>query len=141
MRKRHESGFTLIELMIVAGIIAIIAAVAYPAYTAQVKQTRQTEMQGYLTDLSASLEAYRTQNFSYDGATVADLNTNAANSNHYNVQLNILNAGTAYELTATPINQQQGAGHMMRDSQGRTCVDKTSDTSCDLTDITQRWSK
>ena len=141
MKQRSQTGFTLVELMIVLAIVALIAAVAYPAYTAQVQRTRMAEMQGYMTDLAASLEAWKSQNFSYDGATIAALSTQIENSNHYNVVLNIENNGTTYEMRATPINTQTGAGHMRRDSQGRTCVDLGNDSACDLADVDQRWSK
>ncbi|MBV5274160.1 MAG: prepilin-type N-terminal cleavage/methylation domain-containing protein [Lamprocystis purpurea] len=40
-RARFRPGFTLIELMIVVGIVAILAAIAYPSYQSQIRKTRR----------------------------------------------------------------------------------------------------
>ncbi len=41
---KKQSGFTLIELMIVVAIVAILAAVALPAYQNYTKKAKMTEL-------------------------------------------------------------------------------------------------
>ena len=41
---KKQSGFTLIELMIVVAIIAILAAIALPAYQSYTKQARYSDL-------------------------------------------------------------------------------------------------
>jgi type IV pilus assembly protein PilE len=63
--KPAESGFTLIELMIVVAIIAILAKVAFPAYTDSVKKGKRAEARAALTNLLQQEERYMTQMNAY----------------------------------------------------------------------------
>ncbi len=69
--KKSQSGFTLIELMIVVAIIAIIAAIAIPALVNSRKSANEAAAIGALRNMSYSQEQYRTRLGSY--ATLAEL--------------------------------------------------------------------
>lgn len=44
---KRQSGFTLIELMIVVAIVAILAAIALPAYQSYTKKAKFSEVIGF----------------------------------------------------------------------------------------------
>lgn len=70
-----QSGFTLIELMIVVVVIAILAAVAYPSYISSVVKTKRAAAEGCVTQYSTAMERFYTANLRYD----QDIAAGAAN--------------------------------------------------------------
>ena len=70
MKKRSRAGFTLIELMVVAIIVAILAAVAIPLMSANKKRAMATEGEAGLGSVRTALRAM----FAESGAYNLDLN-------------------------------------------------------------------
>jgi type IV pilus assembly protein PilA len=58
-----DSGFTLVELMIVVGIIGILAAIAIPAFTRYTKKSRTAEAVGHLNKMWAGSVSYYMTDF------------------------------------------------------------------------------
>jgi type IV pilus assembly protein PilE len=56
--KRHEAGFTLIELMIVVAVIAILVSVAYPSYTRYMTRMHRAQAQSYLMQVAQRQHQY-----------------------------------------------------------------------------------
>lgn len=119
--RRQESGFTLIELMIAAGIIAILAAIALPTYTQYTKRAYRGDAKTALLNDAQYLERNFTQSNCYhqydsnnDGTcdtAIALPHTQSPNEGNavYNISATTLTA-TTYTLTATPINPGPMAG-------------------------------
>ena len=57
-RPKSDSGFTLIELMIVMVIIGILTAIAVPAYTANVKHAREAVLREDLHTMRSAIDSY-----------------------------------------------------------------------------------
>ena len=56
MKNKQCRGFTLIELMIVVGIVGILASVAFGYYGNQVIASKRTDGRQAMTATAASLE-------------------------------------------------------------------------------------
>jgi type IV pilus assembly protein PilE len=68
---RSQKGFTLIEVMIVAAVIAILAAVAYPSYIDQMRKSQRAEGKAALMRAAQLLERSFTQNGAYPSGAAA----------------------------------------------------------------------
>jgi general secretion pathway protein G len=61
-RTRGESGFTLLEMVIVLTILAILAAGTYPLLRNSVKRERETELRESLRQLRKAIDDYKRYN-------------------------------------------------------------------------------
>jgi len=108
-------GFTLIELMITAAIVAILAAVAYPAYTSHVRKAHRAAAQTYLMDLAQKQVQYLLDNRAY-ASTEAALGATAPTdvSTNYNITVAPLTGPPpTFLLTAAPKSGSAQAGDVV----------------------------
>ena len=103
--KKHEQGFTLIELMIVVVIIAIISAIAYPSYQNSVRKANRADALDTLLDTAQRLERCFTSFGSYDNASCTV--PASINSPHAHYTIAVTPTASTYTLTATPVSAQQ----------------------------------
>jgi type IV pilus assembly protein PilA len=71
---QEESGFTLVELLVVMLILGILAAIAIPAFLNQREKANDADAKADVNTAQQAMETYQTDNAgSYVGATVAGL--------------------------------------------------------------------
>jgi len=63
---RRGRGFTLIELMVVVGIVAILVAIALPSYQDAVRKGKRGQAKSDVIEIAQRAERYRTVNNAYD---------------------------------------------------------------------------
>ena len=68
---KGNSGFTIIELMIVVIIISILVALAYPSYIKYVRKSKRGDAQQLLMNWSINQEIWRSNNPTYNNITTA----------------------------------------------------------------------
>ena len=62
---KNNTGFTLIEMMIVVAIIGIIGAIAYPSYDSYMKKSRRSDAKIALAAMADKQERFYLQNNTY----------------------------------------------------------------------------
>ena len=104
-----NSGFSLIELMIVVAIVGILAGIGIPAYQSHILKSHRADAQTVLLDLAARQEGFIAQNpagyaTSISADTGLNLGRTTSREGYYN--LTVVANATSYVLTATAIGGQ-----------------------------------
>lgn len=68
-----RKGFTLIELMVVIGILALLASVAIPVTLAQLNRGDQSKAKSNLSELNKMFNGFKTDNGEYPSDNTAEL--------------------------------------------------------------------
>jgi type IV pilus assembly protein PilE len=97
---KRQSGFTLIELMIVVAIVGILAAIAVPQYTDYILRSQLVEAHTGLHDMRVRMEQFYQDNRTYDGAALDNCGAAAPAGRQY-FDFNCRSLGQTYTVTAT----------------------------------------
>lgn len=69
--KNRNSGFTLVELLIVVIILAILAAIIVPQFSAATDDAAQSAYDTNVANIRAAIDLYRQQHNAYPGAVAS----------------------------------------------------------------------
>ena len=101
LTNKKESGFTLIELMIVIAIIGILAAIAIPQFSAYRTRSYNSAAQADLRNAATAQEAYFVDENTYCSTTAILQGTYGMPGLSTNVQLRVDSGGdTTYDMVS-----------------------------------------
>ena len=127
--KTKQTGFTLIELMIVVAIVGILTSVGYPSYQHYIQKAKRSEAEAALVSMATAMEQWRVENnYNYTVVNVGagstaifsdQVPTDGSGTKTYTLSISTLAAGN-YTLTATPVAPQDSdsCGVLTLDSTG-----------------------
>lgn len=111
-RSQSESGFTLVELLVVMLIIGLLAAIAIPAFFNQRDKAKDSDAKESVRTAQTAIETFATDNNgSYTGATTAILQG-------IEPTLNDVPVNTATGFTATVTDAGKGYALMVESKTG-----------------------
>ena len=117
MNKKIQSGFTLIEVMIVVAIVAILATIALPSYRDYVTRGRIPEATSNLATKQVRMEQYFQDNRTYVGAP--DCAADTATSQFFDFSCVAGTSASAYALQAVGKDQMAGFEYRVNEANAR----------------------
>lgn len=114
MKTKHNSAFTIVELLIVIVVIAILATISIVAYNGIQQRARASEASTALTQAKKKLELYKVDNGSYPTTG----NLASAGIANTDVDYQYTSNGTTYCITGTAGNVSYKASDTAGPTQG-----------------------
>lgn len=134
-RLRYQSGFTLIELVIVVAIVGVLSAIAYPSYTQYVQRTHRANARAALLQTSQWMERAATARGVYPGASDVPAGIRSVEGGRYTVTVTVAANSASFTVTATPLAAQANdrCGAFILNSAGTRSQGTTTAVSSPLT--------
>jgi type IV pilus assembly protein PilE len=138
-KSASQSGFTLIELMIVVAVIGLLTTIALPSYNGYVARGKRAEARAEVLKAEGWLERYYTENNRYSDTPTSTVNAAfssrfgavpASGAANYNITLAV--TSTTYTVTATRAGSMasDNCGNYTKTNSGAlTIVSSSGDTS------------
>ena len=106
---KRESGFTLVELLVVVAVVGILAAIAVPQYSDYVTRSKLAEATATLSEQRVKLEQYFQDNRTYVGACTAGTVAPPPTGRYFTYDCGTPTT-TTYTITATGVAAQGTGG-------------------------------
>lgn len=104
MTKRKNSGFTLVEILIVVVILGILAAIVIPQFSQASSEARESSLKSNLQAVRSQIELYRIQHNDLLPADAAELTTALTTKTDIDGVLWVSGIGYGPYMKVVPVN-------------------------------------